>query len=169
MSFITIFLRQKKKNGIFSSTLTFCLFLWYFPFRLLWLVKECSYSSFSCRVKYYLIRRDIQSPTLLGLLPAEYASSSSAIQTLLSALIPPSPKCLAQHRYMLFASSLLCMKKGLEKFIRGRSLQDSVGLPATFLPFQNRTEQKEQRGAFYWSLFFLSLLSPPVPVDIAFC
>lgn len=69
VSFITILTWQSKKKkgkGIFFSTLTFCLFLWYFPFRLLWLVKECSYSSFSCKVKYYLIIRDIQYPTLLG-------------------------------------------------------------------------------------------------------
>lgn len=56
---------KNKKRVYFSPLWPFVCFCGIFLLDL-WLVKECSYSSFSCRVKYYLIIRDIQYPTLLG-------------------------------------------------------------------------------------------------------
>ena len=65
---------------------------------------------------------------------------------------PPSsfsPECLARrHQHPALN------EKDLLKFIRGWRLWGPVGLPATFLPFQHRTRETEQREQpFIWAFY----------------
>lgn len=95
-------------------------------------------------------------------MPAEYASSPSAIQPLLSALIPPSPECLAQHRYMLLASSLLWMKKAFKNSLGAEAFKiQLVCLPHSC---RSRTGQRrrnrEEPFISGFCCFFLPSISP---------
>lgn len=124
-----------------------------------WQGQECSYSDFSCRVAYYLsLYGTSNTRPCLG--------ANSLCQSPFSS--PPSNPPL-----LLFFSPLECLarrhavsqhpalnEKGFLKFIRGWRLRGPVGLPATFLPFQHRTRETEQRERpFIWG-FFLWTNSP---------
>lgn len=92
--------------------------------------------------------------------PAEYASTSSAIQPLLSALIPLSPEWLAQHCYMLLASSLLCMKKAFKNSLGAEAFK----IQLVCLPHSCRSTTGQRRRnreePFIWGFFFLPSISP---------
>lgn len=80
-------------------------------------------------------------------LPPSYALFSP----LLSPLRPP--ECLARRHAVSQHPAL--NEKGLLKFIRGWRLWDPLGLPATFLPFQHRTGETEQREQpFIWGFLW---------------
>lgn len=108
---------------------------------------------------YYLpLRETSNTPPCLG--------ANSLCQHLLLLSLPPSyaalffsplssfsPECFARRHAVSQHPAL--NEKGLLKFIRGWRLWDPVCLPATFLPFQHRTGETEQREQpFIWGFLW---------------
>lgn len=99
--------------------------------------------------------RDIQYPNLRRCQLALPAPPSLLPPALLCSLHLSSfsPECLARRHAVSQHPAL--NEKGLLKFIRGRRLRGPVGLPATFLPFQHRTGETEQREQpFIWGFLW---------------
>lgn len=126
-------------------------------FRSLCHGQECFYIDYPCSFLLSLPVRDIQYPSLprcqltlpvlLLLSPATQHYFSSPLFFFFT------PECLARRHAVSQHPAL--NEKDLLKFIRGCRLRGPVGLPATFLPFQHRTGETEQRERpFIWAFLW---------------
>lgn len=114
---------------------------------------------------------DIQHPTRPRV-PTRFASFSSPAHPPPLVSLPATPPLECSGQATCYQPAPCFEWKGLLKFIRGlrapRSSWSACHIPA--VPAQDRGDRAE-RTAFYLGLFMdpFSLLSPLVPVDIAFC
>lgn len=84
-------------------------------------------------------------------MPTHFASISFSSPC--APLFSFSPECLARRHAV--SQHPVLNEKGLLKFIRGWRLWGPAGLPATFLPFQHRTGEIEQREQpFIWGFLW---------------
>lgn len=112
-----------------------------------WLFMQSGLLSLTVRDIQYPARPRCQLTLPASPLPPNLFSSS----LLLSSIFPP--ECLAKRHAVSQHPAL--NEKGLLKFIRGWRLWDPAGLPATFLPFQLRTGETEQREQpFIWGFLW---------------
>lgn len=140
-----------------------------------WKGQECFHSAFSCRVAYYLLllgtsnTQACKGANSLYQSPHHHPPSSHPFTSSLRSAL--SPECLARRHAVSQHPGL--NEKGHLNSLEAEGSEDPVGLPATFLPFQDRTGEMEQREQpFIKGFFFMeqfSPLLPLVPVDIAFC
>lgn len=128
-----------------------------------WKGQECFHRAFSCRVAYYLLLLGTSNTQACKGANSLYQSPLLSPRTILLLLLSTSlfsPECLAR-RHAVSQHPALNEKGHLNSLEAEGSQGQLVCLLATFLPFQDRTGEMEQREQpFIWgfslSFFFWS-------------